>query len=94
MGGGEIKIVFNILKMSNFLLEIWENSEKKTLIFGGLKTKREGGEGSLKIDYRRLSMSVFFAASIPKLRNQVSDVSAQFVGSTFDHNHYSMIIIE
>ena len=93
MGGGEIKIVFNILKMSNFLLEIWENSEKKTLIFGGLKTKREGGV-ALKIDYRRLSMSVFFAASIPKLRNQVSDVSAQFVGSTFDHNHYSMIIIE
>ena len=46
MGGGEIKIVFNILKMSNFLLEIWENSEKKTLIFGGLKTKREGGGGS------------------------------------------------
>ena len=45
MGGGEIKIVFNILKMSNFLLEIWENSEKKTLIFGGLKTKREGGGG-------------------------------------------------
>ena len=54
---------------------------------------KEGG-GALKIDYRRLSMSVFFAASIPKLRNQVSDVSAQFVGSTFDHNHYSMIIIE
>ena len=68
--------------------------EKKTLTFGGLKTKWEGGRGALKIDYRRLSMSVFFAASIPKLWNQVSDVSAQFVGSTFDHNHYSMIIIE
>lgn len=40
--------------------------EKKTHIFGGLKTKREGG-GALKIDYRRPSMSVFFAASIPKL---------------------------
>ena len=63
MGGGEIKIVFNILKMSNFLLEIWENSEKKTLIFGGLKTKREGG-WALKIDYRRLSMSVFFLLQV------------------------------
>ena len=33
-GGGEIKIVFKILKMSEFLLEMWEQIEKKSLIFG------------------------------------------------------------
>ena len=67
---------------------------KKNSHFWRFEDKEGGGGVALKIDYRRLSMSVFFAASIPKLRNQVSDVSAQFVGSTFDHNHYSMIIIE
>ena len=31
-GGGEIKIVFKILKMSDFLVERWEQIEKKSLI--------------------------------------------------------------
>ena len=30
--GGEIKIVFKILKMSDFLVETWEQIEKKSLI--------------------------------------------------------------
>ena len=40
--------------------------EKKNSHFWRFEDK-EGGGGALKIDYRRLSMSVFFAASIPKL---------------------------
>ena len=65
MGGGEIKIVFNILKMSNFLLEIWENSEKKTLIFGGLKTKREGGGGGSEDRLQETKYERFFCCKYP-----------------------------